>query len=414
MALLGIALAIVVVYYAILLTARTTPPAPDYAQTAVEAFLARHWAGPIPPQGQPPSAFRPEESSLAPEACGQCHHRQLEDWRASLHSKTMGPGIRWQFHLMAPADANTCMHCHAPLAEQKALMALEIGWPNAPASPPPAYVPHDLHRRGLVCAACHIRGHVRFGPPARDGRLTGREPGLPHGGFVATPAFQDSQFCAACHQFGEDGPRLNGKLLQNTYEEWRASRYARESISCQSCHMPERRHLWRGIHDAEMVRSAVTVHLMFSQNTNKQTEARATIKNSGAGHHLPTYAVPEIRAGLYLVGPLGNPEQELASATIARRTDVGLMHELFDTRLAVDGELEMRGTFSPPVEPGWAVELRLTVAPRAHYERFFEHALASAGQLPPEAVGLLRNALAEAKATRYEALRLRHELPGAP
>ena len=43
--------------------------------------------------------------------------------------------------LMNQDQGNRCLRCHAPLAEQKALLALELGWPNAPKQPPPDYVP---------------------------------------------------------------------------------------------------------------------------------------------------------------------------------------------------------------------------------------------------------------------------------
>jgi len=56
-----------------------------------------------------------------------------------------------------------------------------------------------------------------------------------------------------------DGFALNGKLLQSTYDEWKASRFARQGVQCQDCHMPDRRHRWRGIHDADMVRSGLTI-----------------------------------------------------------------------------------------------------------------------------------------------------------
>ena len=77
--------------------------------------------------------------------------------------------------------------------------------------------------------------------------------------MTRTPACLSSEFCQSCHQFAPDGLALNGKLLENTYAEWKASRFAREGVQCQDCHMPDRRHLWRGIHDPAMVRSGLTI-----------------------------------------------------------------------------------------------------------------------------------------------------------
>ncbi|MBK6742366.1 MAG: hypothetical protein IPG66_05050 [Hydrogenophilales bacterium] len=131
----------------------------------IDAFLAQHWNDPVPAQGDPPNSFSAIEASLDPKACGSCHTEQYQQWQNALHSHTMGPGIRWQFELLGQNETNRCLRCHAPLAEQKALVARQMGWPNAPAAALPDYVPADLADTGLSCAACHVRGHQRFGPP---------------------------------------------------------------------------------------------------------------------------------------------------------------------------------------------------------------------------------------------------------
>jgi len=370
-------------------------------------FLARHWAQPIPPQGMPPKSFSPIEASLAPESCGACHVQQFEDWRSSLHSRTMGPGILWQFHVMGQADANDCMNCHAPLAEQKALMALELGWSNAPLSPPPAYVPPNLHRQGLVCAGCHVRAHVHYGPPPRKGKMLPMSDRLPHDGFKTSVAFEDSRFCAVCHQFAPDGPSLNGKLLENTYEEWRTTRYAREGRPCQSCHMPDRRHLWRGIHDPEMVRRALNVDFKIVRRNQSKFEALVVVTNVGAGHYFPTYLVPEVDAELYLTGANGVDRRLLARRVIGRLTDTALEHEVADTRIPAGKSLSFGADFAPPRSQDASVELRISVAPAAFYERVFASTLKQAAHLPAAAVPQLREALADARASRYTLYRIR-------
>src|SRR5674476_516315 len=109
---------------------------------ATAQFLARYWAWPLAPQGEPPPEFSNLEASLAPESCGACHPEQYGDWRTSLHSHSIGPGILWQFRVLSQDESNSCLRCHAPLAEQKALMALQQGWTNAPKSPAPADAPN--------------------------------------------------------------------------------------------------------------------------------------------------------------------------------------------------------------------------------------------------------------------------------
>lgn len=369
----------------------------------VERFLATHWTDPLPPQGDPPVGFTPVEASLAPAACGQCHTRQYGDWQSSLHSRAVGPGLLWQFRLMDQAAANRCLRCHAPLAEQKALIALDHGWPGAPTAAPPPYVPGDLHNQGLVCAACHVRAHARYGPPPRSAVT---EP-LPHGGFKADPSFEDSRFCAVCHQFPASGFRLNGKLLENTYEEWRASRWARTGRSCQSCHMPERRHLWRGIHDPEMTAAALSVELRIETVDGERLQARAHVTNVGAGHYFPTYVVPEAVLTLDLVNTGRRQRVELARAIVARRANVDLTEELFDSRLAPGETRTLTAEFRRPTGSGWAIESRMAVRPGEHYERSFKHALAQV-EMDGETRALLREALDQVKSRRYQ-VTLAHE-----
>src|SRR2546425_2713614 len=205
---------------------------------SVESFVARHWRVPLAAQGPPPARFTPLEASLAPEACGTCHPAQLADWRTSTHAAAMGPGVAGQLAellVREPATALACQNCHAPLAEQAPLV------PGALARNP-AFDP-ALRARGIPCAACHVRGHERFGPPRRDGSLATAAPRetLPHGGVTRTPAYLASEFCRGCHQFGPDGYALNGTLLENTYAEWKASRFAAAGAQCQHRHMPDRR-----------------------------------------------------------------------------------------------------------------------------------------------------------------------------
>ena len=263
---------------------------------SVADFLNRHWRRPLEPQGAPPPWFSALEASLQPEACGSCHPQQLADWRTSWHAASMGPGVAGQLVEMLDSDppaALSCFSCHAPLAEQAPLVAGPGGLAKNPR--------HDatLQPRGLACAACHVRGHERFGPPRRDGAPTSAAPRerLPHNGVTRAPAFLASEFCQSCHQFTPDGFALKGKLLENTYGEWKASRFARQGTQCQDCHMPDRRHLWRGIHDPEMVRSGLTITVNTGAPRYRPGEtARVVLRvqSTRVGHAFPTYVTPRV------------------------------------------------------------------------------------------------------------------------
>jgi hypothetical protein len=197
-------------------------------------FLRRHWVRPVPLQGKPPARWSPLEASLLPESCGTCHPAQLADWKESLHAKSMGPGVKGQLVEMLASDTESalaCYACHAPLVEQQEKIPVRKGGFRRNAA-----FDARLEARGLSCPACHVRRHQRFGPPKRDGSLVSDLPRdrLPHNGVTRTPAFLRAEFCRDCHQFPSDGFALNGKLLENTYAEWKASPFAQASLAGDS------------------------------------------------------------------------------------------------------------------------------------------------------------------------------------
>jgi hypothetical protein len=346
--------------------------------TATErAFIDRHWRRPLPPQGQPPSRFTPIERSLAPEGCGVCHPAQRADWSTSLHARSMGPGVMGQLVEMRPSDPPSyriCLGCHAPLAEQHPEVSGPRGFVRNPG------FDGGLQMQGLVCSACHVRRHERFGPPRRPGAEAPAPPRqrLPHGGATRTTAFQRSEFCASCHQFEPDGFALNGKLLENTYDEWKASPAAREGRHCQHCHMPDRRHLWRGIHDPDMVRSGVTIALDTDHpryRPGQELRATVTIANTGVGHHFPTYVTPQVVVRVELVDARGQPVPDTAEErVIGRQVPLDLSREIADTRIPAGGRFRLEYR-RPVARAGLVLRVTVTVLPDEFYTRFFENLL---------------------------------------
>ncbi len=374
-------------------------------------FLSKHWPDILPPQGKPPASFTSSDASFDPQACGVCHVAQYKQWQTSLHSHSMGAGIQWQLQLMSQQAGNKCLRCHAPLAEQKALVALQHNWPNVPASAIPDWVSPDLADAGLVCAACHVRRHQYFGPPAKQ---TANAEDFPHAGFTASRAFQDSRFCATCHQHDEkkNPPRVNGKLQEDTWNQWQQSPQAKQGIHCQHCHMPERQHLWRGIHDADMTRQALDVQLQVKRTGVATVQLEVALHNRGAGHHFPTYMVPKVT----LVFALRNTESAKVRVfhryVIGWQVNVALTEEQFDSRIPA-GETRHLQIPLNLHEGGshWDIELQVEVAPREHYERTFQQSLQHADVLPADTLSLLQKALKDAQATRYRLLQLRKPVP---
>ncbi|PYN38921.1 MAG: hypothetical protein DME01_00235 [Candidatus Rokuibacteriota bacterium] len=341
---------------------------------AVQDFIRRHWSQPLTPQGSPPARFSPLEASLDPESCGTCHPAQFADWRESAHAAASGPGVAGQLVEMResdPSSAHACLVCHAPLAEQGPFVAVgrELR-ENADYDP-------SLAGKGVPCAGCHLRGHERFGPPRRDGSLTSGTPRetLPHNGVTRTPAFLSAEFCRSCHQFTPDGFALNGKLLQATYDEWKASRFAREGVQCQDCHMPDRRHRWRGIHDADMVRSGLTITAKAGATRYRPGElALVTLRVSSTriGHAFPTYVTPRVVLSAELVDTAG---QVVAGSrreqVIGREVALDLSRELADTRLMPGKSATL--TYRMKIDArGVRARVSVVVEPDAFYVAFFD------------------------------------------
>jgi hypothetical protein len=312
----------------------------------------------------------------------------------------MGPGVAGQLAEMlasAPADALGCYTCHAPLAEQRPLLETATGHASNPA------FEAGLAARGLVCAACHVRAHERFGPPRRDGSLESPAPRetLAHNGVTRTPAFLAAEFCRGCHQFEPDGLAINGKLLEDTYAEWKASRFARDGVPCQDCHMPDRRHLWRGIHDADMVRSGITVTVTPSGRRLTQSAAVVAtlrLESTRVGHAFPTYVVPRvILRGEQLDAGGGVVPGTRQERIIGREVALDLSAEVSDTRL-MPGAVARLDDRAPRAARARRLSLRVIVEPDAFYTRFFEALLA---QGAGKGEGQLRRALATARRSPY-------------
>ncbi len=341
-----------------------------------DELLAGYWQRPIPLQGSAPEGLSALENSLQPSACGACHAEQYADWQTSIHGGAYSPGLSGQ---LVNWEANwyqsvrDCLVCHAPLSEQSAQVPDTVG--NL--TPNPVF-DRALQDHGLVCAACHVRGWRRYGPPRRDGSVVESPAGSPHGGVKRSPFFEDSRFCSGCHQFAAPAP--NGKSLQNTYDEWRNSRYAAEGVSCQSCHMPDRRHLWRGVHDSTMVRSGVTIELserLGSRANRRVVELRIT--NSGTGHRFPTYVTPEVWVHIEFLDADGRViDGAGVESLIRRRVEArsGAWVELSDTRIPPDGSLTVTAEIGD--SDARLARGTVTVYPDAFYQGVFAGMLSGA------------------------------------
>jgi hypothetical protein len=117
------------------------------------------------------------------------------------------------------------------------------------------------------------------------------------------PLTRESQFCAPCHQFS-----FWGTPIYESYNEWLASPYVEQGVTCQNCHMlptgdayfalpevgglphpPESipSHLQPGASSLELLQDTVSMTLQTEQ-IGDQLWITVVISNTNAGHHVPT------------------------------------------------------------------------------------------------------------------------------
>ncbi|MFQ5850954.1 MAG: multiheme c-type cytochrome [Candidatus Binatia bacterium] len=377
----------------------------------IEVFFKNYWQTPIPLQGPPPTSFTEKEASLRPEACGGCHPEQYRDWKESLHSRAMGPGPRGQIIDLtrhSPQEAILCMTCHAPLSEQIPLLAKSTD-ENGETFAKNPHFDSQLQLRGITCAACHVRQHQRFGPPKAEGASPDKYPAsMPkHGGVQRTPYFERAEFCRGCHQFDPQNTLLiNGKPLQDTYREWKNSIWGKGDAACQECHMPNRRHLWKGIHDREMVKEGVRVEARIKgppAGLGGPLEVEVQVTNAAVGHRFPSYVTPKVFVRAALLGEGGEILPQTEQETVIgwdARADTGQWREYFDTRVA-PGETFRHSFKWTHTLQAKKVRAWIEVHPDHFYHVRFYPAYLSGGNLSPEGRRLMEKALEDSGRTPY-------------
>lgn len=365
-----------------------------------KAFLESHWSTPIALQGKAPSLYGESEKSLDPEDCGTCHREQFEKWNESFHSKAGGSGLQWQLKRLGVEKAEDCFSCHSPLAETQAYFKESKFAISKSSEEITSYLSKGEEERGIICASCHVRKHVRYGPPPRSG--IDPSGSSPHGGYVIRNEFETSEFCAHCHESPETGKRLNGKRLMETFTEWKKSEYAIKGIICQNCHMENRSHDWKGIHDPEMTKKAIGSSFEVKLEKDRIV-VLASLKNTGAGHKFPTYSVPKLFLSVTWIRS-GNVYRSLAEKTIGRVTDIDLETEFEDTRLAPGEEAVLTADIDRSEwKKGDKIRFQAIVEPDEFYARMFQDNYDKRKKYQisgPEELQLL-HALRNVKNTRY-------------
>lgn len=165
--------------------------------------------------------------------------------------------------------------------------------------------------------------------------------------------------------------------------------------------MPDRRHLWRGVHHPEMVRSGVTIDASAGASRYRPGEivsVTLTLENTRIGHAFPTYVTPRVVLSVELVDQagkvvVGSREEKV----IAREVTLDLERELSDTRLMPGAKAVLH--YRRRVErAGLRARLSVVVYPDEFYTRFFESLLA---QGAGSGTGQIREALAASRRSPF-------------
>jgi len=229
------------------------------------------------------------------EQCGSCHRDIFGAWKKSAHARAVEDPlfIDAMRELSASGgDVRICLRCHAPTVGITKDFGLEkkISW------------------EGVTCDYCHsitalgvdttarptVRpGETKFGPihDAQSGEHD----------TAFRDYFSRSELCAECHEYTNP----QGLALLTTYSDWKASSWATNGKSCQSCHMFE---VGANVVDPKIQRvpnAPVNLHAMPGGHTIDQLNKALSVKarvhrsgetlsmdvdliNVGAGHSIPT------------------------------------------------------------------------------------------------------------------------------
>ena len=365
------------------------------------------WGRTIEFQGEPPDSMAPAQASLSAEQCTRCHDKQRREWNGSLHSLAGSPGLRAQVARIATHGANveSCQRCHAPLAEQLALVRPghsggddeSLDYDTNP------LFDDDLRRQGINCASCHVRKHTRNGPPmASDSKLLD----LPGYRVNELAIYERSDFCLGCHQLPAR-IALNGKPLLNTYREWLEGPYMRRGIQCQHCHMPNRELSWKGIHDPDTFRQGIKLETITGRSAESgAVSVRTRVTNVGAGHYLPTTPTPAAFLSVELVDASGNRiDGAFAEKRIGRHIEFGKsgFSDIEDTRIPPGEHLELAVAWKKGrVAKATHAKIVVRVEPDNYYVGLYKARLEL--KLDDDVRALFEEALANAEASAYVAI----------
>jgi len=256
-----------------------------------------------------------------PESCAPCHPRHYQEWRGSAHAYSAVDPIVQACNRKALRDTDgavggLCVGCHAPVSVRSG--ELQGSFEMNGLSP--------AGQRGISCEICHRMEPPKPGAPIANASFELAEGNIVHGRLLnptASPAhvaihsefIGKSIFCGTCHDVLH-----NSALLEKSFAQWSGSVHEERADQCQNCHMlrysgqaavggPFRETLHRHNFPAvtipivpfpnkgyqreqiqEFLKTAARMDVRAPSEAAAGSELAFTVsvKNSGAGHNLPT------------------------------------------------------------------------------------------------------------------------------
>jgi hypothetical protein len=248
----------------------------------------------------PPPLFRRDLNPQPSDACRSCHIDITGQWFSSAHaradrSRNLLFG-RMYFYSLKETRGATFTKC-GPCHETVSFVLNDFEVPHA----------RDVSGEGVTCTFCHSiagAGPATAVPPVSLDLAK-------FYGTVRTPVFtnahksgylayiKSSDFCGSCHKYANQ----YGIPITDTIGEWKATKYAKQGVTCQSCHMPGEPgrnsaqgpprprvadHSFARGQDNPKLAKAVDLQLHAERLAGDSLRVFALVTNVGAGHSLPT------------------------------------------------------------------------------------------------------------------------------
>ena len=188
------------------------------------------------------------EAWTDPEVCAQCHPRQYEGWKGSMHSNAFKDPVfqaLWAMGEKATGGKirNHCAGCHSPIGTVTDTIKFnpDDGLHGSFSAP-------KIAENGVSCDVCHTitgsnikdtavleHGNSSFEmDPGNVKRGSLKDAKSPFHETEYSEHHTSSKFCGNCHNIFHPE---NNFPVERTYDEWKYSIYAQKGIQCMDCHM---------------------------------------------------------------------------------------------------------------------------------------------------------------------------------